>query len=1084
MDKSEKLLFFNKEGYLYNFQYDNIDQKWEGKILFDENSDELFKTQGLYIFESVDPINFTGIFDMEPSQLFNWSGMTFVSDRAKNEIITNIEKVNNSSSFYSKWIYGHDFEIKFRPGTVVSFSGETFTGTGWSDFTNSAQTYFSILSTKKDAVLISTITNNQSFTGFQFQTGATLTSHNIIKVPDYGNEYLVDLNNLNYYEGKKLNIVDSYYNDGIYTYRDYNILKDKVYDFDLSTQTGGTLRLELTLYTERPRLYTGPVEIIITDNSLNGTSIIFENDINNDIQFFNTGQTMIFETYDGGGILPTNPIFTISGYRDKDLLVDHDIYFRTVAGRNYILIDGIDLTGVTNIDQLYLEANPVISGVTFHSGRTFDVICVENDAKLIVNSSGPSGSKIEVEQYVITEGPTRYNIYKKYKRSQIQTLYAQQTTYLSLTGYTGMTNCFTTTNVVSLSQTIINSGGTDNYYENTIDSFNIKYGSYLESLGVEMYLYTYSGTNYLMVDGLYEYNYKPYFAVNVYLNGTPLSIGNNFTFTTGFTHSDVYYFEVDENLTREKISLYDTNRLSKNFTCVIAFDLSNDLLDYGFTINLNTTDYFINYSSSSGTTSCTHETINDFIEKYDDIFSKIGFDLSSGYTSSGYTLDILGRYPNMDIINLDVDVNLFSTYTKHTTHNKGIVISSNVLRSVYLDLYDLELATGMIMSVSNSQYAMNNRDYNIIAVLNDMIQLSYQGPFFYDYAAKLDISTRDFIRKPRSYYDRIVDYKFSWAEQPFGEITKDIFFYDFSGNQLVSYNNITSLTYTGVEPLYSETNDKKVFLNRYANKFESEVTNPTNQQTVFDSIIHRLEMLNDSSSYDYTPSPLEVFFGFNSSDEGVSVNEMKLEKVEYVTITGTTHNSGVTTYDSHFIVSGDTIQYITTDYLFDFNSYGLETDQLISLDFIENNTTTGQTIFNNYKNYRIKDLTQTKIFIDTDYSDRLNYFNTRYNLTYSGKTYDYVINVEPKELLRCTLYGQTEIEDERFDIMLRNLGIDIYKEAEFIFKDSDIQEQSVDYIRLNRKRKEMLSIYPQIFDYVGSYKALIHAIDYFGYNDA
>jgi len=85
--------------------------------------------------------------------------------------------------------------------------------------------------------------------------------------------------------------------------------------------------------------------------------------------------------------------------------------------------------------------------------------------------------------------------------------------------------------------------------------------------------------------------------------------------------------------------------------------------------------------------------------------------------------------------------------------------------------------------------------------------------------------------------------------------------------------------------------------------------------------------------------------------------------------------------------------------------------------------------------------------------------------------------------LRCKIYGQTEIEDERFDINLRNLGIDIFKESEFIFKESDIIEHSVDYERLNRKRKEMLTIYPQIFDYVGSYKALIHSIDYFGYND-
>jgi hypothetical protein len=1084
MDRSDKLVFYNRQGYLYNFQYDEFEQKWEGKVFFDENSSELFKTKTFYLFESVDPINFSAIFDMEPSQLFNWSGITFVPKKAEDQLITDIEKVNNDSSFHTKWIYGQDFETKFPQGTIVSFSGETsgYTGGYWGDFVNSAQTYFCIMGTKKDAVLISTLTNNSTFTNVDFFTGLTLTSHNIIKVPDYGNEYLVDINNLNYYEDKKLNIVNSFNNDGIYTYRDYSILKNKTFDFDLSTQTTGTLNLSLTLYTERPKLYTGPVDISITDNTVSGSTLIFENGINNDLDFFNTGQTIIFEKYNGDGILPTNPIFTITSYKDKVLLANDQCVFRTVNVNNktrgegyYIATSGYtaDLTGLTNVDQIYLVADPIISGSTFHNGRVFDVISVRRQG---------FGLAIEVEQYVNDEGPNQYYIYKKFKKSQVDTIYAQQTSYLSSTGYTGGSNCFATTNVISMDQSILYSGGTNNYYENTIGALNIRYGNFLKTYGIELFHHTYSGVNYLIVDGLFEYNYHPMFNASASINGTPLLISNNFTFTTGFTNSDVYYFEVDEQLTSERVALYDSNYLSKNYSAEIVFNLQNDLLNKGFIINFNGANYIIEYSSSSGTTSYTHETINNFITKYDDVFNNLGFDLSSGYTSSGYTLNIDGLYPNLEIINLNVDVNTYSTYSITNDYNEGIVISSNELRSIFTSLYANELATGMIMSISGSQYPLNNKDYNIIRITDDIIQLSYQGPFFYDYGVTLDISTREFLRKPRSYYDKIVDYKFSWDEPSFGEITKTIFYYDFTGDQLIPYNDISGLTYIGPKPLYRDGSSDKVFLNRYPNKLDTQIKNPSAQQTIFDELNHRLEMLNDSSAYDYAPIPMEINIGFNSPQEGVFTNKMKLEKIEYLTFSGTTQNSGLTNFESHFIISGSTIQYITNNYLFDFNSLGFETDQLISLDFIEIGTT-GQTLFTNYGNYRIKDITQTKIFIDTDYSSVFDYYNTKQDLLYSGKTYNYIIKVEPREIASIDLYGQSEIEDERYDILLRNLGIDIYKDEEFIFKESDIKEKSVDYTRLNRKRKEMLSIYPEIFNYVGSYKALIHAIDYFGYND-
>jgi hypothetical protein len=98
---NNKLLFFDKEGYPYNLTYNEDINEWSGKIFFDENSSDTFRTICLYIFESVSPYEFSDTFDVRSSQLFNYSGMTFNPQTLNtNEEIWDIKKVNNSSYFY------------------------------------------------------------------------------------------------------------------------------------------------------------------------------------------------------------------------------------------------------------------------------------------------------------------------------------------------------------------------------------------------------------------------------------------------------------------------------------------------------------------------------------------------------------------------------------------------------------------------------------------------------------------------------------------------------------------------------------------------------------------------------------------------------------------------------------------------------------------------------------------------------------------------------------------------------------------------------------------------------------------------
>ena len=82
-----------------------------------------------------------------------------------------------------------------------------------------------------------------------------------------------------------------------------------------------------------------------------------------------------------------------------------------------------------------------------------------------------------------------------------------------------------------------------------------------------------------------------------------------------------------------------------------------------------------------------------------------------------------------------------------------------------------------------------------------------------------------------------------------------------------------------------------------------------------------------------------------------------------------------------------------------------------------------------------------------------------------------------------TVYGEGEEEDERLKSMLSTLGHDLLPEDTVIFDSSDVNEEGIDWQLINRKRKELLLEHSNIFPYIGSYKALINIIKFFGYQN-
>lgn len=96
--------------------------------------------------------------------------------------------------------------------------------------------------------------------------------------------------------------------------------------------------------------------------------------------------------------------------------------------------------------------------------------------------------------------------------------------------------------------------------------------------------------------------------------------------------------------------------------------------------------------------------------------------------------------------------------------------------------------------------------------------------------------------------------------------------------------------------------------------------------------------------------------------------------------------------------------------------------------------------------------------------------------------YAYTAESERTLIARIRIYGETEAEDERLNILLQNMGMHFGNEDFFIFKETNVNELSPDNIILNQKRKELLLQASQIKPFVGTYKALLNAIDFYGYD--
>ena len=89
----------------------------------------------------------------------------------------------------------------------------------------------------------------------------------------------------------------------------------------------------------------------------------------------------------------------------------------------------------------------------------------------------------------------------------------------------------------------------------------------------------------------------------------------------------------------------------------------------------------------------------------------------------------------------------------------------------------------------------------------------------------------------------------------------------------------------------------------------------------------------------------------------------------------------------------------------------------------------------------------------------------------------------PEKVLELNFYGEVVGEDERFQVMVQNLGRMFTADDANILRNSDPDEPVPNFLEINEKRKELLLAGDDIYNYIGSYKGLINALKFFGYQD-
>jgi hypothetical protein len=765
MSSHKNLHFFNKSGDSLNLNYNENTQLFEGSLLFDENSTDTFKTYALYTLEKVPTFEFESIGDMGTNkfQLFNEFGIHFYGSKTNvPEQITNIEPVNNDPTFYSKWIYGENFEIKFPVGTLVVFNNSLL------EFSNSDQSFVVVGSKKNAIMIISTVDNSTFETTYYTQYSNTLTYAGkfISSVDAVGVYNYIDtgyVNNIsewsepNFYDklyvGKKLNVVNSTLNDGTYTIENPEITDIISFEYSVnkfSLPSNTDLIIEVKLGTDLPKLYDGGLTIT------------------------SDGKIFINDYFRFPRVLKSGQVFKIVGstYNENFLTIKDRIDFETNNNITYYdLSDQVIYKG-----QLYecilAYTHSHASQDTSYLNPATDIVHWSNPTHLKVNEPTSDESLLYAQLYLTTDryyysqvgtassSITMASIAEKYKdefkvfnidlyyeNSYLKADLTYPSRYASVNFY--HTQIGETYSIGSELKTFERLIGTKEVLQQELNydfseryKYNIVFTD-LDEYGLKLLInkqvyeeeiaYIYSGSTIDMSRTI-DRTLRNWLSRN-YLDLYKLGINVELK-TTG--NSNIMFYNSILIITEYPNVPIVINEIKVGSTanCYIEHSrvLFNDL-GPSLNININNRDYIVATTTDSLSVADIPTTLKNWSDLYSTNLLEYGiitevknnlllFNINQTENRLDYTIST-GKInlPGIDDYKI----------TNKMKGNDGLLIASNEVILTATSSASFEqagFATGMVFSINNTYYPYVNQEYSVDFLDPKVLNLSYQGPFW------------------------------------------------------------------------------------------------------------------------------------------------------------------------------------------------------------------------------------------------------------------------------------------------------------------------------------------------------------------
>jgi len=1068
------LLFFNKEGNHMNFNYDETLDLWSGKMFFDKNSTETFKTQGVYAFEKVQGTNLTFQARLEKFQVFNTNNfLAFPKFDATELPVLGIKTTTNSAAYNTKWVYADGIEKTFYPGMWVYFKG--LDGYHNTDFDEYSTTYIQgrkVLAVEPGRALVFTNTpNNTPLSAFAALPSMKIIPMNIMEVqqalsgipaePTW-NETNLDTK---VYAGKKLSFVANSDNSGIYTHKE-PVLKRVRHAVKLAPNAfipvaGDKLVIDMTLRVSNIPVHNGLTSFGISNpNEIQVTHIPSFLKMGDSIQAFQKITPLSISnavTLVVTGINKNTNIITVAttlNAQNVDCTID--LATNVLRMEQDIVLDNnnvysLPLTYWVLVNKWADILNSLPGGSTIQ-------YLTDSDELLITSNFSDAYSTVAVNKVGITNVSTpiaystpTYNIYPLWLE---EPLLVEEIINKDSTIY-NRDMVFTVIDDFGLNVTI---NGVDYNVDrdyvvgfpiltvsNTVGDFISQFAVGLAQIGI------------------------------IVTQNTTVNAGDTLNIKCEYPNIPVF----------TQLKMGDFSQYLVKYRAIQFNNIKSQLI-----ITINEQNYYIPFNTNDTT------TVTNWVTAHKGTLSTLGILVSSNLSTVFFdTLDpektALITY-NIGYIPKSGDLSVYDTL--YATAANGSVLAGNEIKTNpgtynFFDSY----STGQKISIHGALKLTQNKSYNIIALESDTISLSYQGAFWDQGLPtfSLNIISDYFIRFPKyglSEYANNAKLIWSWKDTQ----TPDFFFYDFTGTQLKPiYENFPP--YSGITPLCGTEGEIELKLLDKPNDKLQLVTEPRAQQTVFSKIEYIIPYIDNNETAGLEPAPLQLFMGYRADFESWNKARIYLELIVDVKFDLTT---SVNLIDDLWVFKDNYIEVQSVTNAFDFNVIGFKKGQVVQVLSNDVNVDGRQlgVLNNTGKKHKIASVAPHKITFVLDILEETSikevpktsppYYDITGNPVMEKRTLNVSLVVLPKVVTYVDVYGESEEEDERHAISLNNKNLNILKLQDFyIFKEVDIKEQGIDWIILNRKRKELLEIYPELFNNIASYKSVIQAINFFGYND-